>query len=215
MNELVELGVLHLICDQRVAEYTAVYSQCRVQRVEAGGDLHTLYLIDSITVSHVYTSVLKLRSAVREFVLNDEILRALCIDERCDVGMLRGDDRRHILDAECLELLLYRLCWTRGDLIDHGPREADLVLILQILYEGCRNEALLLPLLGHGHDGAHELLTVEQLSQETIATGYCPALKRSNRSAVTMAIAAPGFSGPLSMSACTNGKYWPSAFFSA
>ena len=74
--------------------------------------------------------------------------------------MLRGDDRRHILDAECFELLLYGLCRTWGDLIDHGPREADLVLILQILYEGCRNEALLLPLLSHGHDGAHELLTV-------------------------------------------------------
>ena len=160
MNELVELGVLHLICDQRVAEYTAVYRQCRVQRIEAGGHLHALYLIYGITVSHVYTGILELRSAVRELVLDHEILRALCIDERCDVGMLRGDDRSHILDADCLELLLYGLCRTRGDLIDHGPWEANLRIILQIVYEGCRNEALLLPLLGHGYDGAHKLLTV-------------------------------------------------------
>ena len=55
----------------------------------------------------------------------------------------------------------------------------------------------------------------EQLSQLTMATGYFPALKRSKRRAVTMAMAAPGFSGPLSMSACTNGKYSPEAFLSA
>ena len=131
-----------------------------MQRVKTGRYLHSFHLVHGITICHINTGILQLRTTVRELVLDNKILRALSINKWSNVGMLRGHNRRHILDAELLELLLDRWCRTRGNLIDHGPRESYLLLILKICDELGRHEALLLPFLCHRHNRIHQLLAI-------------------------------------------------------
>ena len=131
-----------------------------MQRVEAGRDLHALRAVDGVAVGHVDAGLLQRRTAVREAVLDDQVLRALGVDERRDVGALGGDDRRDVLAAELLELLADGVRRARGDLVDHAPREGDLRLVGDVIDERLGDEALLQPLLRHGEDGGTQLLAV-------------------------------------------------------
>ena len=69
--------VLHLGADQVIAQHAAVHAHGGVQRVQAGGDLHALGLVDGLAVGHVDTGLLQRGAAVGELVLDDQILRAL------------------------------------------------------------------------------------------------------------------------------------------
>ena len=131
-----------------------------MQRVQAGGDLHALGLVDGFAVGHVDTGLLQCGAAVGELVLNNQVLRALGVDEGSDEGVLGGDDGGHALDAVLLQGLLDDLVGARGDLVDHGPGEGDLALIGQVVDEVLTDEALLQPSLGNGHDAGLQLLAV-------------------------------------------------------
>ena len=160
MNKLFELLVLHLICNKVITKNAAVNCKCCVKGVKAGCYLHSLHFINSVTVCHINTGLLECGTAVRELVLDNEILGTFCINKRCDVGALSCDNRCHILDAKLLKLLFHRLCRSRSDLVDHGPGEGYELLIFKVSDEICRNKTLLLPLFCHCYDGAHELLAV-------------------------------------------------------
>ena len=131
-----------------------------MQRVQAGGDLHALGLVDGITVGQVNASLLQGRAAVGKLVLNDQILRALSVDESSNKGVLAGNDGLHTLNAVLDELLLHDLVGARGDLVDHGPGECNLALIGQVVDEVLADIALLQPCLGNGHYAGLQLLAV-------------------------------------------------------
>ena len=131
-----------------------------MQWVEAGRDLHALGLVDGVAVGHYDPGLLQRRPAVRETVLNDEILAGLGIDKRCDGGTVLPRDRLHVLYAERFELVGYILVRTRSDLIDHAPREAHALLIAQILDKALRDKAAPEPRLGNGEYRSPELFTV-------------------------------------------------------
>ena len=152
LDEGDDVLVLHLGTDQVIAQHAAVHAHGGVQRVQAGGDLHALGLVDGLAVGHVDTGLLQRGAAVGELVLDDQILRALGVDERGNEGVLGGDDGGHAL--------LDDLVGARGDLVDHGPGEGDLGLIGQVVDEVLTDEALLQPCLGNGHNAGLQLLAV-------------------------------------------------------
>ena len=160
LDEGDDVLVLHLGADQVIAQHAAVHAHGGVQRVQAGGDLHALGLVDGLAVGHVDTGLLQRGAAIGELVLDDQILRALGVDERGNEGVLGGDDGGHALDAVLLQRLLDDLVGARGDLVDHGPGEGDLGLIGQVVDEVLTDEALLQPCLGNGHDAGLQLLAV-------------------------------------------------------
>ena len=131
-----------------------------MQGVQAGGDLHALGLVDGLAVGQVDAGLLQCGAAVGELVLDNQILRALGVDERGNEGVLGGDDGSHALDAVLLQGLLDHLVGARGDLVDHGPGEGDLALIGQVVDEVLADIALLQPCLGNGHDAGLQLLAV-------------------------------------------------------
>ena len=92
LDEGDDVLVLHLGADQVIAQHAAVHAHGGVQRVQAGGDLHALGLVDGLAVGHVDTGLLQRGAAVGELVLDDQILRALGVDERGNEGVLGGDD---------------------------------------------------------------------------------------------------------------------------
>ena len=100
-----------------------------MQWVQTGRYFHTLCHVNRVTVCHVNSSLLQCRTSVRETILNYQILWNLCVNEWSDIGVAAGDDRSHILDAICLQSFFYNLCRSWGDLIDHAPREGNLILI--------------------------------------------------------------------------------------
>ena len=52
-------------------------------------DLHTLREIDGRTIGQIDAKALfQLRTTVRKTILDNEVLRLLCVDKRCDVGTL-------------------------------------------------------------------------------------------------------------------------------
>src|SRR5699024_12441872 len=56
--------------------------QSCVERIQTGGNLHSLYFINSVSVSHVYAGFFQGRSSVGELVLDYQVLRSFCVYER-------------------------------------------------------------------------------------------------------------------------------------
>ena len=131
-----------------------------MQRVQAGGDLHPLGLVHGVPVGQVDAGLLQRRAAVGELVLHYQVLRALGVDEGRNVGVPGGDDGRHALDAVFGQRFLHHLVGAGGDLVDHGPGEGDLALVLEVIQEVLPHKALLLPGFGHRHHAGLQLLAV-------------------------------------------------------
>ena len=143
-----------------ISEDHAEYGHRCVQRVQAGRDLHALGHIDDVPGRHIDARFLKSRTAVRETVLNDQILGDFRIDERrykCPAGCLDGT---HIFHAALCEHRLDLLVRARCDLVDHAPREGDGLLVLHVPDEFFGDKSLLLPLLSDRHDAGLQLLAV-------------------------------------------------------
>ena len=117
-----------------------------MQRIEACADLHFLDLVDGLSVGEHDAALFKLRSSVREIVLDDEILSLLGVYERSHIGLHGGDNGSKLVDAVSVDDLRNGLVGTRGDLVDHGPGEGDLVafdISLKLrLCDAVRNPAL-------------------------------------------------------------------------
>ncbi len=58
-----------------MAKHAAVYCQSGVQRIQAGGDLHPLSLIDGVAVSEINPGLFESLAAVGEAVLKPLALR--------------------------------------------------------------------------------------------------------------------------------------------
>ena len=61
-----------------------------MQRIEAGLHLHLFDLLNRRAVRKEHTALLQLWPSIREFVLDDKILRLLCVDKRRNAGLLCG-----------------------------------------------------------------------------------------------------------------------------
>ena len=119
MDQLVQLGVLHLVGNQGVTQHAAIYRQGGVQGVEAGGHLHPLHLIDGVSVSEVHTGLLQGGPSVGEAVLDNQILGTLSVDKGSDVGVLGGNHRGHVLYTQGSQVLANGVGRTGGDLVNH------------------------------------------------------------------------------------------------
>src|SRR5690554_1860728 len=109
LNQTFELGVPHLFADQGMAEEASIDCESGVQRIEARGHFHALDVIDGIPVGEVDTCLLQRWTAIGKIILDDQILRLLCIDEGGGVGVFVGDDEAGILKTVGFQHLLDRL----------------------------------------------------------------------------------------------------------
>ena len=92
-----------------------------MERVKTCGDLHSLCLIDSISVSQDDSAFLKRRSAVGEEVFDDEIFRNFGVDERSGKDAGRCFHALKIIDAQVRELVQNYFGRSGSNLIDHAP----------------------------------------------------------------------------------------------
>ena len=170
MYKLIQLLILHLICNQVISQYAAVNGKSSMERIQTGCYLHALYLIYCIAVCHIYAGLFKCRSSVGEFVLDYQILRSLCINKGCNIGLLGSNNRSHILNSGLFQLLAYRISRSWGNLINHRPWEGNLCLICDISHKLFFYKALLAPLFCHSYDGALKLLAI---MRAVIHGNYC------------------------------------------
>ena len=125
-----------------------------MQRVQAGGDLHALRLVDGIPVGEVHAGFFQRRTAVGEFVLDDQVLRLFRVDKGRDKGSARRFQRGHALDAGFFQHPLDFRCWAGRNLVDHAPGEGYLGFIGKPTDKVSGHKAVHLPGMGHFHDAA-------------------------------------------------------------
>ena len=159
-GQLRDLRILHPIGKQFVAQHAVIRTQGCVDGIQAHRYFHALRFIDRLAVRHVHTGFLQRGTAIRKCVFDHQILRLLGIGIRSDIGVLRSDDGLHILDAAVLQHFADAFARTRRNLIDHGPREGNARLILQIVDESGFHEALFFPGFRHFQHAFPELLPV-------------------------------------------------------
>ena len=155
-----EFRVGHAVGEQLVAQHHVVGAQRGVDGIQAGGDLHALGAVHRQPVGHEHPGLLQRRPAVGEAVLHHQVLGALGVDEGRDVGVLGGDHRLHGLHAVGLQGVGDVHAGPGGDLVDHGPGEADPLFIGHIRHKALVHVAQLLPDHGGLHHGAAQLLAV-------------------------------------------------------
>ena len=131
-----------------------------MQRVQAGADLHALCFVDSFPVGKDPSALFHRRPSVREMIFDYEVLAFLCIDERSNVGVAGGDDRLCIGEAVLLEYLFDGTIRPRGDLVDHGPREADFFRVLQIGEEAWLYQLVFFPCRSVGCQGKGKFFAI-------------------------------------------------------
>ena len=154
-----QVFVLHLLGDEVIAQKAAKDGQCRVQRIEAGADLHLLYFVDGLSVGEHEAALFELGPSVREVVLDDQVLGLLRVYERSHIGLHACDHGRELVDSVGVDDLCHGLVGTRGDLVDHGPGEGDLVALdISLKFGLC--DAVLHPAFRECRDGSGELVTV-------------------------------------------------------
>ena len=149
-----QLGILHFLCDGSISQQAAVDGKAGVEGIQAGADLHFLYLVHGIPVSDDNPHILQRGPAVGKFVLNYQILGFFCIYKRRGIGVFGGDEGADILQAVCNQLLLHHGMGTGGDLVDHAPGEGNTLLIADIRFKLCRDQSFFPPRLHNGKNAA-------------------------------------------------------------
>ena len=146
------------MCKEIISKYHTKRAGCGMYRIQADGYFHSLGEIDGISVCHVYAEAFfQSRASVGEAVLDNKILWLLSINKWCNVCFLSCDHRLHIFNAQVLKVCCDLLAWTRCDLVDHGPRECNHLLIRYIIYEAIIYEARFMPFLCHSQHGLTKL----------------------------------------------------------
>ena len=131
-----------------------------MERVETGADLHLLGLVDGFAFGEDDAAVLKCRMTCRELVLDDEVLRLFCVDKRCNVGVLIGDDGFGVTKS-CVRQHFCDIGIGSGrDLVDHGDRESDLGFIVQVSNEVRTDLSVCSPSIGDREDSRLQLVAV-------------------------------------------------------
>ena len=131
-----------------------------MQRIEAGLHLHLFDLLNRRAVRKEHTALLQLWPSIREFVLDDKILRLLCVDKRRNAGLLCGEHRGAFRKTILLQHLFDRCVRARRDFVDHAPRERNLRFILYIRCKPRLHASSLHPLIGECRDGLLQFLAV-------------------------------------------------------
>ena len=131
-----------------------------MKRIQAGADLHLLHLVHRLSLGEDHADLVKRRAAVREGVLDDQILCLLGVDEGSDIGFLRGNNRRKFLDSVLSQHLLDRCIRSGRDLVNHGPGEGHLCFVIYISFKSCLRKACLLPCFSKGMHSLVELVPV-------------------------------------------------------
>ena len=149
------------MCKQVIAKYDTERAGCGVYRIQAYRYLHSLGQIYRIAVCHVNAEAFfQGRSSIWEAVFDDKVLRFLCIDKRCNVCFLSGNDRLHLFYTKCFQICCDLLTRTRGDFINHGPRECNGFLIAYICHEIVIHKTGFLPLFCHSQNRFAQFCTV-------------------------------------------------------
>ena len=151
-DEVDKLLVLHLCADLRVAEQAAVDAEGGIHRVHAGAYLHHRRLLNDVAAGNDNAALLQRRVAVRERILDEQVVRIFRVDVNRADRALGGDERLRALDAVLGERLSDALVRMRGDLVDHGQRIGVLLDEGKILVLG--DKAAVHPALGHVAHGA-------------------------------------------------------------
>ena len=135
---------------QLISLYHTQWTGGRMYRIQAYCHFHAFGLIDRFSVCQIDTkSFLQCRAAVREAVLNDQILRFLRIDKRRNIGFLSGDYRLHIFHTERFQICCDLFTGTWGDLVDHRPRKGNYTFITHIIHKILIHKTVFLPFFGH------------------------------------------------------------------
>ena len=123
-----------------------------MQRVQTGGDLHGLYLVDGLTGGIEGTAEVKWRTTIGVVVLNDQILYLFRIHEGRSEGVFLGLNIVVVLEAVGSKQFLDLLVRTWRNLVNHRPGEGNLCLVLQVVEEGSRYQTVVDPTLSIGKD---------------------------------------------------------------
>ena len=146
------------MCKEIISKYHTKRAGCGMYRIQAYGYFHSLGEIDGISVCHVYAEAFfQSRASVGEAVLDNKILWLLSINKWCYVCLLSCDHRLHVFNAKLLKVCCDLLAWTRCDLVDHGPRECNHLLIRYIIYKAIIYKACFMPFLCHSQHGLTKL----------------------------------------------------------
>ena len=121
-----QISVLHFLADPGIAQQAAVDRQGGMQRIQAGGHLHPLHLVDGVPVGEEEAGGLQRGAAIREGVLDDQVFAFLRVDEGRDIGMLGGNHGIQPLQAVRPQHGFHGSVRAGGDLVDHGPGEGNL-----------------------------------------------------------------------------------------
>ena len=148
-----------------------------MERIQTGGYLHGLYLVNCLTGSIEGTAEVEWGTAVGVVVLDDQILHLFCIHERSGKGVLLGLDVVVVVETIGSQQLFHLLVGTGRDLVDHRPGESDLCLILQVVEEGSGHEAVVHPSLSIGEDtGLHLVAIVRAVVHRLYGKGQLSCL---------------------------------------
>ena len=131
-----------------------------MERVQTGCHLHGLYLVNGLACGVERTSQVEWGTSVGIVVFNHQILHLLSIHERSCEGVLLSLDIVVIFKTVLSQHVLDLLVGTWRDLVNHRPREGNLLLVLQIVEESLRNQSVLHPALSIGKDTSLHLVAI-------------------------------------------------------
>ena len=149
-----------------------------MERVQTGGHLHRLYLVNGLTRSVECAAQVEWGTAVGVVVLDDQILHFLGIHEGSGEGVLLRLDIVVVLEAVGSQHFLHLLVGTRCNLVNHRPGEGDFLLVLQIVEEGLGHKPVFHPALSVGHDtGLHLVAIVRTVVHRLNGEGKCSCIE--------------------------------------
>ena len=131
-----------------------------MEGIQTGCHLHGLHLVNSLSCGVERTTQVEWWTSVGIVVLNHQILHLLGIYEGCREGVLLGLYIVVVLETVLSQHVLHLLVRTRRDLVNHRPREGNLLLVFQIGEESLRNQSVLHPALGIGKDTSLHLVAI-------------------------------------------------------
>ena len=131
-----------------------------MQRVEAGADLHLLELLHRAAVREVDAICAQGRTAIREVIFHNEVLRLLGVDKRRNKGVPGRLYRRHIFQTVGRQSVADRGIRARGNLVDGRPGEGNFVVAGDVCGEACVSRTVFCPVLCKVADRVFQPLAV-------------------------------------------------------
>ena len=127
----IRVSILHLLGDQVISQQASEYSQCGVQRIQAGADFHASPPCPRCLCRSRkdQSAFFQCGSSVRESVLDNQVLRIplrlRTEPHRCLLEVITGSSILHAVLFAGSASYGSRRSWS--DLVDHGPGEGNLI----------------------------------------------------------------------------------------